>query len=186
MGVRQTLCGHLLLTCGEGSSLFQQTWVVLGHLLLPCLILSIQAYPPCSPTPMSAEWRISQFSSVAQLCLTLCDPMNCSMPGIPGHHQLPEFTQTHVHWVTESVMSSNHLILCWPFSSCLQCFPGSGSFQIGRLFASGGQSIRVSASTSVLPMNIQDWFPLGWTGWISLQSKGLSSLLQHHSSKVLL
>ena len=66
-----------------------------------------------------------------------------------------------------------------PFSSCLQSFPESGSFQF---FTSGGQSIGVSASASVLPMNIQDWFPLGWTGWISLQSKGLS-LFQHHSSK---
>ena len=70
-----------------------------------------------------------------------------------------------------------------PFSSCLQCFPASGSFQMSQLFTSGGQSIGVSASASVLPMNIQDWFPLGWTGWIALQSKGLSSLLQHHSSK---
>ena len=60
-----------------------------------------------------------------------------------------------------------------PFS-CLQSFPKSGSFQMSQFFASGGQSIGVSASTSVLPMNIQDWFILGWTGWISLQSKGLS------------
>ena len=58
-----------------------------------------------------------------------------------------------------------------PFSSCLQSFPASGSFPMSQLFGSGGQSIRVSASSSVLPMNIQDWFPLGWTGWISLQSK---------------
>ena len=61
-----------------------------------------------------------------------------------------------------------------PFSSCLQSFPTSGSFPMSQFFASGGQSIGVSASASVLPMNIQDWFPLGWTGWISLQSKGLS------------
>ena len=61
-----------------------------------------------------------------------------------------------------------------PFSSCLQSFPGSGSFQVSQLFASGGQRIGVSASTSVLPMNTQDWSPLGWTGWISLQSKGLA------------
>ena len=72
-----------------------------------------------------------------------------------------------------------------PFSFCLQCFPASGSFPMTQFLASGGQSIGVSASTSVLPMNIQDWFPLGWTGWISLQSvQGtLKSLLQHHSSK---
>ena len=63
-----------------------------------------------------------------------------------------------------------------PFSSCLQSFPASGSFPMNQLFTSGGQSIGVSASTSVLPMNIQDWFPLGWTGWISLQSKGLSKV----------
>ena len=61
-----------------------------------------------------------------------------------------------------------------PFSSCLQSFSASGAFQISQFFISGGQSIRVSASTSVFPMNIQDWLPLGWTGWISLQSKGLS------------
>ena len=66
-----------------------------------------------------------------------------------------------------------------PFSSCLQSFPTSGSFQMSHLFASGGQSTGVSASTSVLPMNIQDWFPLGWTGWISLQSKGLSRVFSN-------
>ena len=70
-----------------------------------------------------------------------------------------------------------------PFSSHLQSFPASRSLPMSQFFASGGQSIGVSASASVLAMNIQDWFPLGWTGWISLQSKGLSSLLQHLSSK---
>ena len=69
-----------------------------------------------------------------------------------------------------------------PFSSCFQSFPASESFPMSQVFASGGQSIGVSASTSVLPMNAQDW-SLGWTGWISLQSKGLKSLLQHHNSK---
>ena len=71
-----------------------------------------------------------------------------------------------------------------PFSSCLQSFPTSGSFQMSKLCASGGQNTRVSASTSVLPMNPQDWSPLGWTGWISLQSKGLSRVFsnttEHH------
>ena len=71
-----------------------------------------------------------------------------------------------------------------PFSSCLQSFLASGSFQISQFFTSGDQSIGVSASASVLPMNIQDWFPLGWTDWISWLSKGtLQSVLQHHSSK---
>ena len=66
-----------------------------------------------------------------------------------------------------------------PFSSRLQSFPVSGSFQMSQFFASGGQSIGVSASASVLPMNIQDWFPLGWTGWISLQSKELSRIFSN-------
>ena len=66
-----------------------------------------------------------------------------------------------------------------PFSSCPQSFPASGSFLISHYFASGGQIIGVSASASILPMNIQDWFPLGWTGWISLQSKGLSRVFSN-------
>ena len=66
-----------------------------------------------------------------------------------------------------------------PFSSCLQSFPASGSFQMSQFFASDGQSIGVSASTSVLPMNIQDWFPSGWTGWISSQSKGLARVFSN-------
>ena len=68
-----------------------------------------------------------------------------------------------------------------PFSSCPQSFPVSGSFQISQLFASGGQSIEVSASTPVLPMNIQDWFSLWWTSWISLQSKGLSRVSSNNT-----
>ena len=81
-------------------------------------------------------------------------------------------------WCHPSISSSVS-----PFSSHLQSFPASGSFPRNQFFASDGQNIGVSASASVLPMNIQDWFPLGWTGWLSLQSQGLSSLLQHHSSK---
>ena len=75
---------------------------------------------------------------------------------------------------TESVMHPTILSTTVSFSSCPQSFPGSGSFQMSLFFASGGQSIGVSASAPVVPMNVQDWFPLGWTGWISLQSKGLS------------
>ena len=94
-----------------------------------------------------------QFSSVALLCPTLCDPVNYSMPGLPVHHQLPESTQTHVHCVGDA---SNYLILHHPLLLLPQSFPASGSFQMSQLFASGGQSIGVSASTSVLPMNSQD------------------------------
>ena len=82
-------------------------------------------------------------------------------------------------WCHPTISSS---VTC--FSSCPQPFPTSGSFPMSQLFTSGGQSI--GASASVLPMNIQDWFPLGWTGLISLQSKGLWSLLQHHNSKALI
>ena len=113
----------------------------------------------------------SQFSSVTQLCLTLGDPMDCSTPGLPVHHQLPEFTQTHVHQVGDAIQPSHPVI---PFSSCLQSFPAWGSFPMSQLFASCGQSTGDSASASVLPINTQDWSPLGWTDWISLQSKGLS------------
>ena len=83
---------------------------------------------------------------------------------IPGVHPNP----CPLSWCHPTISSS-----VVPFFSCLQSFPASGSFQMSQLFTSGGQSIGVSASTSVLPMNIQDWFPLRWTGWISLQSKGL-------------
>ena len=100
----------------------------------------------------------------------------------------------------ESVMPSNHLILCYrdsnanptilssviPFSSCLQSFPVPGSFLRTQLFVSGGQNIGVSASTSVFPMNIQDWFPLEWTGWISLQPKGLSRVFSNSSKASIL
>ena len=70
-----------------------------------------------------------------------------------------------------------------PFSSCLQSFPASGSFQMSQFITSGGQSIGASASASVLPMNIQDWFPLGWTGWISFQSKGLSRVFSNTTAQ---
>ena len=80
-----------------------------------------------------------------------------------------------LHWWCHPDISSSVI----PFSSCPKSFPASGSFQMSRFFASGGHSIRVSASTSVFPINIQDWFPLGWTGWISLQSKGLSRVFSN-------
>ena len=102
----------------------------------------------------------------------------CSMPGFPAHHQLPEPTQTSQcpssQWCHPT--SSSSII---PFSSHLQTFPASGSFQMSQLFASGGRSIGVSVSASVLPMNTQNWYALGWTGWISLQSKGLSRVFSN-------
>ena len=129
----------------------------------------------------SAAWSLHttdriQFRSVAQSCPALCDPMDCSTPGLPVHHQLPEFTQTHVHWVGDAISSS-----VVPFSSHLQSFPASGSSQMSQFFTSGSQSIGVSTSASVLPTNIQDWFPLG-LDLLAVQET-LKSLLQHHSSK---
>ena len=120
----------------------------------------------------------AKFSSVQSLSrVRLCDPMNCSTPGLPVHHKLPEFTQTHVHCVGDAIQPSNPLVI--PFSSHLQSFPASGSVQMSQLFTSGGQSIGVSASASLLPLNTQDWFPLGWVGWISLQSMGLSRVFSN-------
>ena len=118
-------------------------------------------------------------SSVARSCLTVT-------PWTAAHQAFLSFT---IPWSLlklisiESVMPSNHLILCHTLLLLSSIFPASGCFLRSQFFASGGQSIGVSVSASVLPMNIQDWFPLGWTGWIFLQSKGLSSLFQHHSSK---
>ena len=135
----------------------------------------------CISVVTSLFFFISEFSLVTQSCPTLCDLMDWSMLGFPVHYQLPELVQTHVHRVGDAIQS---FILCCPLLLHLQSFPASGSFPMSQFSASGGQSNGASASASVLPMNIQDWFPLGWTGWISSQSKGLSkSLLQHHSSK---
>ena len=115
-----------------------------------------------------------QISSVTQSCPTLCDPMNRSTPGLPVHHQLPEFTQTHVHRVGDAISSS-----VVPFSSCPQSLPASESFPMSQVFTWGGQSTGVSALASFLPKNTQGWSPLEWTGWITLQSKGLSRVFSN-------
>ena len=123
-----------------------------------------------------------QFSSIPQVGPTLCDPMDCSKPGFPS--QPINNSQSLLKLMSiSSVMPSNHLILCHPLLLQASIFPESGSFSVNLFFTSGGQSIGVSASASVLQMNIQDWVPLGLIGLISLLSKGLSSLLQHHVSK---
>ena len=93
---------------------------------------------------------------------------------LPYPSPTPEFTQTHVHRVGDAIQPSHPVV---PFSSCLQSFPASGSFPMSQFFASGDQSI--GASASILPMNIQDWFPLGWTDLLSLQSKGLSRVFSN-------
>ena len=113
-----------------------------------------------------------QFSSVAQSCPTLCNPMDCSLPGFPVHHQLPEFVQTHVHQVGDAIQPSYPLSS--PSPPAFNISQHQGLFQMSQFFSRGGQSIGVSASASVLPKHMQDLFPLGVTCLISLPSKGLS------------
>ena len=118
------------------------------------------------------EWisqAVSQFSSsVVSYSLWPHEPQ-CSRPPCPSPTPgVYPNSYPLSRWCHTTISSS-----VVPFSSCPQSFPASGSFQMSQLFSSGGRSIGVSASTSVLPMNIQDWSPLGCTGWISLQSKGL-------------
>ena len=116
------------------------------------------------------------FSSVSQSCPTLCNPMDCSTPCFHVHHQLSVLIKL---MSIKSPIPSNHLILCHLLLLSLQSFPASGSFQMSQFFASSGQSIGVLGLAPVLPMNILDWFPLGWTGLISLLSKGLSRVFSN-------
>ena len=120
---------------------------------------------------------VQSVSSVTQSCLPLCDPMYFSMPGFPVHHQLLEPTQTHVHHIGDAIQPSYPLWSPSPpafnLSQCQGLFKWvSSSHQVAKVFG-------VSASTSVLPVNTQDWSPVGWTGWISLQSKGLSRVFSN-------
>ena len=118
-----------------------------------------------------------QLSSVAQLCSTLCDLMDFSTPGFPVHHQFPELAQIHVHRVGDTIQQS-HLL-----SSPSQSFPAMGSFLRSQFFISGGQSLGVSASTLVLPMDIRtDFLRMDCLDLLAIQGT-LKSLLQHHSSK---
>ena len=116
-----------------------------------------------------------QFSSVTQSCPTLCDPMNCSTQGLPVHHQLPQFTQTHVHWVDDAIQPSHPLLSLSP--------PTLNPSQHQSIFQwvnSWHEVVKVmeSALASFLPKNTQDWSS-EWTRWISLQSKGLSRVLSN-------
>ena len=145
--------------------------------------LSGRAWHPYSllPEPQTSSllaWQHSvQFSLAAQSWPTLCYPMDCNKPAFPVHYQLPELAQIYVHRVGDAIQPSH--LLSSLSSPAFNLSPGSGSFQMSQFFTSGGQSIGASASASILPMNIQDWFPLGWTGWISLQSKGLTRVFSN-------
>ena len=149
------------------------TWYHIFCQFLPvCIIIFFKRYS-------QKGLFVNQFS-----CSVMSDSLQSHVlqhTNFPVHHQLPEFTQTHVHWVDDAIQPSHSLSSPSPPAfnlSSVRVFP------VSQFFTSGGQSIGASASASVLPMNIQDWFPLGWTDWIFLQVQGtLKSLLQYHSSK---
>ena len=125
-----------------------------------------------------SNWAVPSVQYSHSVVSDFWDPMfDYSMPGFPVHHQFPELTQTHVHWVGDAIQPSHPLVI--PILFHLQSFPASRSFPMSQFFISGGQSTGVSASASVLLMNIQGWFPLGLTGLISLQSKGLSRVFSN-------
>ena len=119
-----------------------------------------------------------QFSSGTQSCTTLCDPMDCSTPRLPCPWPTTPWVYSNSCSLSQRCHPTTSTSVI-PFSSLLQSFPASGSFPMSKFFASGGQSIGVSASASVLPMNIQGLFPFGLTGWISWQSKGLSRIFSN-------
>ena len=137
---------------------------MLSKSLIQFSLMGGAVFPPC------------YFSSVAQSCLTLCNPMDCSTPCSLSITNSQSYSNScPLSWWCHPTISSSVL----PFSSCLQSFPATGSFQMSQFFTAGGQSIGISGSASLLPMNIQNWFPLGWIGWISLQSKGLSRVFSN-------
>ena len=112
--------------------------------------------------------------SVAQSCLSVCDPIDCSIPGFLVIYYLPEFAQTHVRWVSDAIQPSHLLLPLSPLT--LNVCQYQGSCPVCWHFISGGQNIAASATASVLPRSIQSWFLLGLASWISLLSKGLSGV----------
>ena len=130
--------------------------------------------------PYSSIPLYSSVSSVTQSCPTLCNPMDCSMPGFPVHHQLSELTQTHVHQVGDAIQQTIASFVI-PFSSRLQSFPASGSFPVSQFFALGGQSVGVSASV-INPSNEYSGLISFRLDLLAVQGT-LKSLFQHHSSK---
>ena len=136
------------------------------------MVVSVSAIYRCDHIISSVH-----FSSVAQSCPTLCDPMNRSTPGLLVHHQLPELTQTHIHQVSDAIQPSHPLSS--PSPPAFNLSQHQGLFKWVSSLHQVAKVLGVSASISVLPMNTQDWSPLGWTGWISLQSKGLSRVFSN-------
>ena len=201
------------MTCGCITAVFKvSTFTFLFSLSAHHLLLCMSAYKILLCLPLTGihafEFTVRsdrihlyfKWSEVAQSCPTLCDPMDYSPPGFSVHGIFQAIVLEWVaisfsrrsswprDWTPVSLTVSRHFTTSQDhhLSSCLQSFPASGSFQMSHFFSSGGQSMGVSASASVLPKNIQDWSPLGWTGWISLQFKRLSRVFSNTSGWVLL
>ena len=175
--VAEPKTGHLVkawpVLSGKGGWSMFLTWLIIDPLL------SARAYLQWGVTSS----KHTQFFVTSSIQFSRSVISNSLPPHRLQHARLPCLSPTpgacsnscpSRRWWHPTISSS-----VVPFSSCLWSFPASGSFQMSHLFASGGQSIGVSASASVLPKNIQDWFPLGWTGWISLLSKGLSRVFSN-------
>jgi len=197
------LCNYVIITHSSFSAAHssQLCWAQFqSHSLLSLLFILVSFFHACVPSHWpnapsccgssylnylswySGPQKYCCSHTVAQSRLALDDPMGCSMPGFPVLHHLLEFAEIHVHWIGDAIQPSHPLSP--PSPPAFNLSPASGSFLMSPFFASGGQSIGVSASASVLPMNIQDWFPLGETGWISLQSKGLSRVFCSSSTTI--
>ena len=139
-------------------------------------VLRLQGWVRCAPVPSLLPVSCGG-CSVAQTCLTFCDPTDCSMPGFPVFYRLLELVQTHVHWVSDAIQPSHPLSP--PSPPAFNLSQVQDIFQWVGLFEVGGQSIGTWASASVPPMNSQDWFPLELPGLISSQSKGLPGVLSN-------
>ena len=152
------------------------------NLVIPLLgiyLRQMKAYVHTKPIHECLQ-SSTQFSSVTQSCPTLCDPMNRSMPGLPVHHKLLEFTQTHAHCVGDAIQPSHPLLS--PSPPALNLSQHQGLFQWVNSSHEVAKVLEFQPH-HVLPMNTQDWSPLGWTGWISLKSMGLSRVFSNTTSK---
>ena len=184
VAIRYTLKEELMVAWGRRGGIFRDFGMNINTLLYlkwitnKDILYSTWTSAHCYMEAwMGGEFGGESVHAVTQLCLTVCDPMDCSTPGLPVHHQFSELAQTHVHQVGDAIKPSHPMYA--PFSSCPQSLPASGSFPMSQFFTSGGQSIGASASASVLPMNIQDWYPLGLTGLIFLQFKRFSRVFSN-------
>ena len=158
-------------------------------ILIPCYGVLISTTLFVSETVSKNQYSVYMYMTVCAGSLVQSVQFSCSVVSDSSRPRGPQHARPPCPAPIPGVYSNSCPLSQWcyptisssvvPFSSCLQSSPASGSFQMSQLFASGGQSIGVSASTSVLPMNTQDWSPLGWTGWISLQSKGLSRVFSN-------